>query len=424
MSSISNFVRPAAQDYSFHCAAQVMRQIPTFNLQLPGIVSRNLIIGIWSLKIPLRHLCVVTVLLLTLAPGVTWAQQGAPAPPGEPPFAPRQYVAYRARAPLQVDGRLDEAAWQAAKWTAPFVDIVSADRPAPRLRTRVKMLWDDEYFYVAAQLEEPDVWATLTQRDTVLYYDNDFEVFIDPNGDTHNYYELEVNALKTVWDLMLLKPYRDGGPAIDAWDMRGLKVGVAVAGTLNEPGDRDRGWAVEIALSWNALEEAAPEGRPPVDGEQWRVNFSRVQWRTVVEDGRYRKKRHPEMGEPLPAQNWVWSPQGAVNMHRPERWGYVQFSGTVAGQGPEPFVEDPNERVKGALRRLYYRQRAFREVRGHYAFGLKALDAEEIVVEGLDFAPRLWSDGQVYVLAAPGFGGTTVYLRSDGKVWVESSGGE
>jgi len=77
------------------------------------------------------------------------------------------------------------------------------------------MLWDDTYFYVAAQLEEPDVWATLTQRDTVIFYDNDFEVFIDPDGDTHNYYELEVNAFGTLWDLMLLTPYRDGGPAID-----------------------------------------------------------------------------------------------------------------------------------------------------------------------------------------------------------------
>ena len=54
-------------------------------------------------------------------------------------------------------------------------------------------------------------------------------------------------------------------------------------------------------------------------------------------------------------------------MHMPERWGYVQFSGVPAGNGTEAFVEDPDERVKWALRRLYYRQRRFREANGDYA---------------------------------------------------------
>ena len=56
------------------------------------------------------------------------------------------------------------------------------------------MLWDDQFFYVGAELEEPHVWATLTERDSVIFHDNDFEVFIDPDGDTHLYYELEMNA--------------------------------------------------------------------------------------------------------------------------------------------------------------------------------------------------------------------------------------
>ena len=95
------------------------------------------------------------------------------------------------------------------------------------------MLWDDDNFYVAAELEEPDVWATLIERDSVIFRDNDFEVFIDPDGDTHAYYELEVNALGTLWDLLLIKPYRDGGPAIHGWDIAGLQSAVDVRGTRN-----------------------------------------------------------------------------------------------------------------------------------------------------------------------------------------------
>jgi hypothetical protein len=230
-----------------------------------------------------------------------------------------------------MDGRLDDAAWAEAPWTADFVDIEGPSRSAPAYRTRVKMLWDDEYLYVAAELEEPHVWATLTERDAVIFHDNDFEVFIDPDGDTYEYYELEVNALGTVWDLFLTKPYREGGRAIDAWDIRGLVHGVHVDGTLNDPSDRDRGWSVELAMPWSVLEEAAPGQEPPSPGDTWRINFSRVEWDTRVEDGRYVKETDPETGRPLPEHNWVWTPQWEVNMHAPEHWGRVTFEGPDNG---------------------------------------------------------------------------------------------
>ena len=60
-------------------------------------------------------------------------------------------------------------------------------------------------------MEEPDVWANVTTHDTVVCNDNDFEVFINPDGTTHNYKEYEMNALATVWNLFLNKPYTDGG---------------------------------------------------------------------------------------------------------------------------------------------------------------------------------------------------------------------
>ena len=50
------------------------------------------------------------------------------------------------------------------------------------------MLWDDQYLYIGAELEEPDVKATLTAHDSVIFHDNDFEVFIKPLPDTEEYY--------------------------------------------------------------------------------------------------------------------------------------------------------------------------------------------------------------------------------------------
>ena len=334
------------------------------------------------------------------------------------PFAPRRYVCYRAPSRLNVDGNLDEPAWSAAPWSDAFVDIEGDRRPGPRFRTRAKMLWDDEYFYVAAEMEEPDVWGTLTERDSVIFRDNDFEIFIDPDGDTHAYYELEVNALGTPWDLLLIKPYRDGGPAIHAWDIAGLRVGVVVRGTINRPGDRDEGWTVEIAMPWKILKEAAPEHNPPRPGDRWRVNFSRVEWQVDVTGGRYAKRLKPGTNDPLPEDNWVWSPQGAINMHMPERWGYVQFSSARAAGGTESFLDDPNERVKWALRRLYYRQQRFRAANGGYATTLDALSSADIRVEGADFHPIMHATASLYEITANGFASAVVHISQDGRVWL------
>ena len=358
-----------------------------------------------------------TILLCLIALGPLAAQRAAPDLEAMP-FAPRRYVSYRAPSQISVDGKLSEPAWASAAWSEPFIDIEGDSRPQPRFRTRAKMLWDDEYFYVAAEMEEPDIWGTLTERDAVIFHDNDFEIFIDPDGDTHGYYELEVNALGTPWDLMLIKPYRDGGPAINGWDIAGLRVGVDVRGTLNRPGDRDDGWSVEIAMPWKILREAAPDHKAPKPGDRWRINFSRVEWEVDQADGRYMKRLKPGTKDPLPENNWVWSPQGAVNMHMPERWGHVQFSGKPVGSGTDSFVDDPNERVKWALRRLYYRQRSLRAAKGGYAATLDSLKATGIHVEGLEFRPAIQGTPNFYEISANGFDGAVVHINQDGRVWV------
>jgi Carbohydrate family 9 binding domain-like len=239
---------------------------------------------------------------------------------------PKEYLCYRSAETIVIDGNLDEASWRKAPVTDDFVDIEGDARPRPRFATGARMLWDDQYFYIGAELDEPHVWGTLTKRDSVIFHDNDFEVFIDPNGDRDEYYELEINALNTVWDLFLPKPYMDGGKAQGSWDILGLKTAVKVMGTLNDPSDVDKGWSVEMAIPWRALGEYAHKPAPPGDGDQWRVNFSRVEWRHEIADGKYRKT--PNTKE----DNWVWSPQGVINMHVPEKWGYVRFTKVAVGK--------------------------------------------------------------------------------------------
>lgn len=295
------------------------------------------------------------ILLLVL--GATVGQAEFPVP--QAPFEPRMYDCPWTGAAPRVDGRLDEACWETAPWTEDFLDIRGGAWPAPLWRTRAKLLWDADYLYVGAWLEEPELWATFTRHDAVIYHENDFELFLDPDGDNHHYVELEINALGTVWDLLLTRPYRDEGCfALDAWEIPGLRSAVSLDGTLNQPGDVDRGWSVELALPWEVLEESAGCRVPPLPGDAWRLNFSRVQWHREVADGRYVKRRDPATGEPLPEENWVWSPQGLVAMHYPERWGLLRFSADSSrAAGRETAGLPADVRAAEALMQVYYAQR-------------------------------------------------------------------
>ncbi len=337
-------------------------------------------------------------------------------------FNPRSYYCYKTAAPLKADGKLTEASWEQVRWTEDFVDIEGKTAPRPRFNTKVKMLWDNQNFYIAARLEEPHIWATLTERDAVLFHENNFEVFIDPDGDTHHYYELEVNALGTYWDLMLTKPYRDGGKAIDAWDIRGLKVGINIEGSLNEPADRDSSWTVELAIPWKVLEEAAPKGRRPMSGEIWRVNFSRVQWQIKTENGKYVKQSNNE-------DNWVWSPQGIVNMHYPEMWGFVQFASDTARNSQKSEVavslgRQSEEQIKWYLRKLYYRQYTYHEKNGVFTEKLQRLKEREIRKQMTDLEFGKWlkpeinaTDHTFELFIEHRESGKRWYIREDGKIW-------
>lgn len=162
--------------------------------------------------------------------------------------------------------------------------------------------------------------------------DNDIELFIDPDGDGLHYYEFEINALGTWWQLTLDKPYSAGGSARDV-ALRGLLHAVHIDGTLNDPSSSpDRGWSTTIALP---LDEMAQFGGGKIVPNEtvWRANFSRVQWKhRVTEDGKY--ERIPPHGVALPQgsefdhpeENWTWCTQAKINMHDPSTWGFIAFT--------------------------------------------------------------------------------------------------
>ena len=287
----------------------------------------------------------------------------------EPPPAPPTYVCQRAAAPLTIDGRGDESTWQQAMRLSPLRDI---EGPAIADETVVRMLWDDEYLYVLADMKESHLWATLRERDSVIYHDPDFEVFIDADGDGRDYQEIEINALNTVWDLFLTAPYRTANQALHDWNIPGLKSAVHLRGTLNNPEDTDEGWSVEFAIPWSSITGHSAQPRrcsPPAAGTTLRMNFSRVNWRVQADATSpcgY-SKLTAEDGSPLPESNHVWAPTGVINIHCPEFWGYVRLSERPAGSGFESMPVPAPDNAQRRLFAYYNAQLAHRAEHGHFS---------------------------------------------------------
>jgi hypothetical protein len=306
------------------------------------------------------------------------------------PFSPNKYICYKTNENIFVDGKLEELVWNKVEWTSDFVDVEGSLKSLPRFQTKVKMLWDDNYFYVAAKLQEPDIWGTLKNRDDIIFYDNDFEVFIDPDGDTHNYVEFEMNALNTIWDLLLKEPYRDvDKAALHGFDIKGIKTGVEINGTLDHPGDVDDSWTVEISFPWEAFKELTSVSVPPSENDQWRVNFSRVEWKVNVVNGQYQKVINPKTNEPFPEDNWVWSPQGVVNMHYPEMWGFVQFTSCLPREKNIQFIDKEIEEVKWFMRKIYYKERIYFSNHNHFTTDFEKLNIPVNGVKSFNLLPTI-----------------------------------
>ena len=263
-----------------------------------------------------------------------------------------RYKAFRATSAPAIDGKLSEAIWKTAPRSSRFVDLIHGT--ATRFDTRAAVLWDETYLYVGYWIEEPDVRATLTERDAPIYRDNDAELFI---AGRDGYYEFEINAHGTIYEVLFFweDEFQRNGYSImpefsraspDArpfngvgyrshprgkrigfwnWDYPGLLKAVHIDGTLNDDRDRDRGWTVELALPWSGLEILARgDGRslPPEDGDVWRMDFSRF-------------NTHKASPPAKDSGGWAWSAHGVWDSHVPECFTYIEFSNREAGKATD-----------------------------------------------------------------------------------------
>ncbi len=259
------------------------------------------------------------------------------------------YIAKKITDNVVIDGKIDKEVWRQATWSKRFVDMVSGD--PGMYNTQSAILWDDTNLYMAFKAEEPFLDAKLTERDSIIFQENDLEVFID-GGDC--YYELEVNAANTIYEVFFIwkdayikggkfdtpqfdvhqkEAYTFGGDydrtgasfwkgtnprgirwAFTNYDMEGLETAVQLDGTLNDNSDVDKGWSLEIAIPWNSLKILA-NGRtiPPTNGDTWNMFLGRFQ--KLVLSGK-EVQPHPAM---------ALNSHGIYDTHMPSKWSVIEF---------------------------------------------------------------------------------------------------
>ncbi|QIA07086.1 carbohydrate-binding family 9-like protein [Draconibacterium halophilum] len=328
---------------------------------------------------------------------------------------PNTYTAGQSRDTIKIDGQANEPVWKNAAWTSEFIDIQGENMPHPTYRTHIKMLWDADNLYIFAELEEEHIWAYYDKQDMIVYHENDFEVFIDPDGDTHNYYEFEVNAQNTLFDLFLDKPYRNGGKADIEWNAKGFKSAIYLDGTLNDPTDTDKKWCVEMAIPFASLTTDGTFIQPRA-GDIWKINFSRVQWQTEIIDGKYTRKTNDD-GKLIPENNWVWSPQGVINMHYPERWGLIRFSSELPKSKVAAFQLPEEELLAQHLWHVFYAQRDYRREHKTFCNNLATLGIQANGKENnTNFSLEMNASGKTYIATLKTNNGLMISINPDGLI--------
>lgn len=224
--------------------------------------------------------------------------------------APTYAVRY-ADEPITLDGRIVERLWSRAPATSRWVHPVTSE-PVESQHTWAKMLWDEEYLYVAIRGRDTDVWSTLTERDSDLWDEEVFEVYLDPKNDGRNYLELQVNPNNAVFDALFPSANNRNHRVARRHTVAGLETMVYIQGSNNNADDRDVYWSVEMRIPWSSMPDF---DLPASTSDEFAVNF-------------YRYDRNREDDETFTT---AWSPVGAGSFHRPTRFGIARLTG-----GPSP----------------------------------------------------------------------------------------
>lgn len=258
-------------------------------------------------------------LLASLAVAVVGAMQIASAAAAEPPS---EYVCRWADAPPKIDGRADDPAWRHAReidWFGlPWLG--KGARPA-RTATRARLLWDREYLYFYAEMDDADLYADVAEPDGQTWDNDVFELFFKPAADAPGYYELQVSAAGTKMDMFLPRRGAGGYRRFKSDGSFRWETAVQLRGTLNRWQDVDEGWSVEGRIPWTDFLRTG--GRPAID-ERWKFALCRYDYSVDFEG--------PELSTSAPLASKPYP-----DFHLYEDYATLRFEGPTPATAERPY---------------------------------------------------------------------------------------
>jgi hypothetical protein len=249
--------------------------------------------------------------LLTLAASADGQEAPVPKPAAtqlpeevETDIVTRQAYCRWAVKPPVLDGKLDDKCWEEA---VPIEQFASYWNKTSRAGTKAYLVWDNEALYYGATMNDNELRAHGTKRNDTLWDGDVFEMFFKPSVAKPAYYEFQANPRALIFECYF--PRRGDYPQdITKAPLLGNKAAVVLNGTLDHPGDRDKGWSVEGRIPWSAFE---PTGGKPKPGDEWRFAMCRYDY-------------GPEGTKPVLMSS---APLTKPSFHQHEDYGKLRFEG-------------------------------------------------------------------------------------------------
>ncbi|HEY7427194.1 MAG TPA: PQQ-dependent sugar dehydrogenase [Gemmataceae bacterium] len=235
---------------------------------------------------------------------------------------PTEYECRWADTPITLDGKADEAAWKNAQLIDRFyLPWLGTKVRAARTATKARLLWDREYLYFFADMEDSDLYADVTEHDGQTWDNDVFELFFKPAADKPGYYEFQVNAAGTVMDMFLPRRGAGGYQRFKKDGDFHIDAKVKLRGTLNRWQDKDEGWSVEGRIPWRDFLRSG--GRPDRD-ERWKFALCRYDFSIDFEG--------PELSTCAPLKS-----QTQPDFHHHEDYATLRFVGSSAKDAAKPY---------------------------------------------------------------------------------------
>lgn len=170
---------------------------------------------------------------------------------------------HRTPTAIQVDGVINDAAWERAERADKFYMVLPMDTSMADVPTDVRMCYDNENLYIIAVCYKKIPGVNMVEslrRDFNFGKNDNFIFFIDPFEDQTNGFTFGANAAGAQWDATLY----EGGKADLNWDNKWTSA-------VTDHSDR---WVFEAAIPFKTI-------RYKKGIREWGINFSRNDLKTT-----------------------------------------------------------------------------------------------------------------------------------------------